>query len=309
MALFQRTFFLFELVIVGSVTFPVKEIAPGIEKPYVSWMPSKITKNEGLKTKDALKGNIIKLLAHGFHGIDITGHYYDLPLIADAITVSGIRRRNLFITSKVSASSPERLSDWIDETLALVNTGYLDLLLLGGGEGSGGCVNNCREQWKMLERYVLAGKVKAIGVSNFDKAQLIDVMDDATVPVALNQVEYNVQTHNEDTIKFCDALNITVEAASPLGGSLESEQAATEEQAVTAIANRHGVSAAQVALRWILQRGHTAVLLPKSIAGLSRDTDVWSFTLEDLEVEVLTALHEKSSLQGTRVPRRVWMEL
>jgi len=305
MACVWRTFFALELVLVGCATLPLKKIAHGVEKPYVSWIPSKVTRSDGLKTKDALQHNVMKLLSRGFYGIDITGHYYDLPLIANAISSSGIRRSSLFITSKISASSSESLGHGIDSMLSLMNTSFLDLLLLGGGQASGGCLHDCYEQWKTLEQYVNAGKVKAIGVSAFDTAQILEVMSGASIPPAVNQVEYNLLTQNDDTIKFCDAFNITVEAALPL----EMEQWASDGQAVTAIAEKHGVSSAQVALRWISQRGHTAVLLPKTITGFSRDTDVWAFTLQDDEMETLTTLHETRSRLESRPQSRHWLEL
>merc|ERR1711918_111261 len=110
---------------------------------------------------------------------------------------------------------------------------------------------SCPNTWKVLEDYVAQGKLKSIGVSNFNAKQMQKVMDVATVPIAVNQIQYNVFSHNEDTIAFCDANNITVEAYSPLNGA-HGGQSVFSDDVVLSIAKEHNVSAAQVALRWIV---------------------------------------------------------
>merc|ERR1712232_252752 len=90
--------------------------------------------------------------------------------------------------------------------------------------------------------------------------QMQRIMEAATVPIAVNQIGYNVFTHDEETIAFADANNITIEAYSPLGGGHGGKSVLADE-VVLGIAAKHGVSAAQVALRWIVQRGHVLTVL------------------------------------------------
>merc|ERR1712084_102722 len=106
--------------------------------------------------------------------------------------------------------------------------------------------------------------------------QMQNVMKKATIPIAVNQIEYNVFEHDEEIIEFCDANNITVEAYSPLSGA-KGAQSVFKDETVKAIADAHNVSAAQVALRWIVQRGHTLAVLTSNAEHQADDADLWSF--------------------------------
>merc|ERR1711957_315317 len=130
-------------------------------------------------------------------------------------------------------------------------------------------------------------------------------MAKATVPIAVNQIEYNVFSHDEEIIAFCDANNITVEAYSPLSGA-NGAQSVFADETVKSIAATHNVSAAQVALRWIVQRGHTLAVLTSNAAHQASDADLWSFELADEEMDTLTQhqnnLATQKSCSGTADP-------
>merc|ERR1711937_222220 len=98
----------------------------------------------------------------------------------------------------------------------------------------------------------------------------------------------NVFKHDEDVISFCDANGITVEAYSPLSGQ-SGAQSVFKDETVKGIAAAHNVSAAQVALRWIVQRGHTLAVLSSNPEHQANDADLWSFELADDEMDTLTA--------------------
>merc|ERR1712070_657355 len=208
--------------------------------------------------------------------------------IAQAIQESGVAREDLFITSKIPGCFAAASS--VDSDLKQLNTDYIDLMLIHSPIGGGNCANT----WKVLEDYVAQGKLKSIGVSNFNVKQMQKVMDKATVPIAVNQIEYNVFSHDEDVIAFCDANNITVEAYSPLSGAKGAQSVFTDET-VKGIADAHNVSAAQVALRWIVQRGHTLAVLSSSTEHQANDADLWSFELADDEMDTLTQ-HQHSNV-------------
>jgi diketogulonate reductase-like aldo/keto reductase len=272
----------FSLVTAATATLPTKEIAPGIAFPIVNigtWLA-------GSRKEDAHEINK-NWLAQGFRGIDTALIYNDQGDIAKAITESGIAREDLFITSKIPGCFTASAS--VDSDLKQLNTDYIDLMLIHSPIGGG----NCKNTWKVLEDYVAQGKLKSIGVSNFHAKQMQQVMDKATVPIAVNQIEYNVFSHDEDIIAFCDAHNITVEAYSPLSGQRGAQSVFTDET-VKGIAATHNVSAAQVALRWIVQRGHTLAVLSSSSEHQANDADLWSFELADDEMDTLTKLQEKS---------------
>merc|ERR1712196_646737 len=187
-------------------TMPTKEIAPGVQLPLVNigtWLA-------GSKTEDPheITKNWLEL---GFRGIDTALIYNDQDKIAAAIKESGIPREDIIITSKIPGCFNAKSS--IDSDLKQLNVDYIDLMLIHSPIGL-----SCPNTWKVLEDYVAQGKLKAIGVSNFNVKQMQQVMDKATIPIAVNQIEYNVFSHDEDIIAFCDANNITVEAYSPLSG-------------------------------------------------------------------------------------------
>jgi len=275
---------LFGALSLGSVavaTLPTKEIAPGIDFPVVNigtWLA-------GSKTEDAHE--ISKnWLAQGFRGIDTALIYNDQKDIATAIQESGISREELFITSKIPGCAAA--ASGIDSDLKQLNTDYIDLMLIHSPIGL-----SCPNTWKVLEDYVAQGKLRSIGVSNFNVKQMQKVMKKATVPIAVNQIEYNVFKHDEEIIAFCDANNITVEAYSPLSGA-KGAQSVFKDETVKGIAAAHNVSAAQVALRWIVQRGHTLAVLSSSAEHQANDADLWSFDLADGEMDTLTQHQNKA---------------
>lgn len=100
----------------------------------------------------------------------------------------------------------------------------------------------------------------------------------ASIPPAVNQIGYSIFGHNEETIKFCHENNITVEAYSPLGGA-HGGRSVFKDPTVKTIAASHNVSAAQVALKWIVQRGDVVAVLSSSKDHQANDADLWSFTL------------------------------
>jgi diketogulonate reductase-like aldo/keto reductase len=271
----------FSLVTAATATLPTKEIAPGVEFPIVNigtWLA-------GSKKEDAY--TISKnWLAQGFRGIDTALVYNDQEDIAKAIAESGIAREDLFITSKIPGCFNGASS--VDSDLQQLSMDYIDLMLIHSPLGI-----SCPNTWKTLEDYVAQGKLKSIGVSNFNAKQMQKVRDVATVPSAVNQIEYNVFSHDEDVIAFCDANNITVEAYSPLSGQ-GGAQSVFSDETVKGIAAAHNVSAAQVALRWIVQRGHTIAVLSSSTEHQANDADLWSFELTDDEMDTLTKLKDNS---------------
>jgi len=268
-----------------GANLPVKDIAPGVSMPIVSigtWTSGSTTKTEEAKEI------VGAWLAQGFRGVDTAYVYFNQKDVAVAIAESGVPREDLFITSKIPGCADAAQS--VNYDLAKLNTSYIDLLLIHAPVGLPGA---CPRTWKVLEDFVAQGKLKSIGVSNFNPVQLQKIMDVAQVPIAVNQIEYNVFKHDEDTIEFCDANNITVEAWSPLGGA-HGGQSVFKDEKILAIAKAHNVSAAQVALRWIAQRGHTLAVLTSNPEHQANDADLWSFELSDEEVDTLTQ-HQKNT--------------
>jgi len=257
----------------GKVNIPTKEIAPGVQMPIVNigtWT------SDGSKTKENASAIVGNWVGQGGRGIDTALVYFDQAKVAKAIVDAGLSRKDVFITTKIPGCA--NAQSGIDSDLNQLNTDYLDLLLIHSHIGL-----SCAGTWKVLEENVKNGKLKSIGVSNFNKRNLQGILKGATIKPAVNQISYSVFDHDEDTIAFCRANNITVEAYSPLG-SQWSGKSVFKDPTVTSIAKAHNVSQAQVALKWIVQRGDALAVLSSNPEHQANDADLWSFTLSDDEM-------------------------
>jgi len=134
--------------------------------------------------------------------------------------------------------------------------------------------------------------VKAIGLSDYSSDNIEETMANATLPIALHQVEWNPFHHDDEMLSLCKKHSIQLQAWSPLGGSAGSP---LSDPTVEAIAKVHGVSTAQVTLKWSLQRGVAVVTGTDNPAHMKSDLDLWSFTLTEDEVAKISALQKPPS--------------
>merc|ERR1712032_1602766 len=190
----------------------------------------------------------------------------DQGKVAKAIADSGVSRNDVFITTKIPGCGAAQAS--IDRDLKDLNTSYIDLLLIHEHVGF-----SCSATWKVLENNVRNGKLKSIGISNFNAKNIQDIMRGAHIKPAVNQIEYNVFAHDENVIAACRSHNITVEAYSPLAPPY-SKKSVLNETTVTSIAKAHNVSAFQVALKWIVQRGDVLTVLSSNTKHQAFGVDI-----------------------------------
>lgn len=265
----------------GNVSVPVVEIAPGVRMPALSIGAG------GLESQ-AADAIVTAWLGLGGRGIDDAWIYRNQDAVRQAIARSGVPREALFITSKIPGClDAER---YIKEDLQQLGLDYIDLLLIHFPRPATACV----EAWKVLEDYHARGVLKAIGVSNFKVPDLEAVLGMAKVVPAVNQVRHNVLEHDDETLALCAKHNITVEAYSPLGRGGHSGDI-SGNAVIKAIAARHGVSAYQVALRWILQHGHILTFQSSSAAHQASDADIFGFSLSDEDMSALDRLQNSTA--------------
>jgi len=223
-------------------------------------------------------------------GIDTAWIYGDQAEIAKTIQQHGVARKDLFITSKLleCISGAFGAKRYIEADLKRLNTTFIDLMLIHAPVG------DCAKTWSVMEEYHSRGILRAIGVSNFKRKNLEGLIKSAKVMPAVNQIVYNVFSHDEDAIRYCRDKNITVEAYSPLGSwvHLKSGQSIFSDPTVKSIAASHNVSTAQVALKWIVQRGDILTVLSSNKAHQANDADLFSpdFRLSDSEMKDLDQL-------------------
>jgi len=262
-------------LVAGSLQVPTTEVAKGVHMPVLS------IGTGGLEISDA--ATIVKnWLDLGGRGIDTAWIYRDQKEVAKAIVEAGVPRQDLFITSKIPGCLGVKAM--VESDLAQLDTDYIDLLLIHFPQGG-----NCSVAWGILEDLHFEGKLKAIGVSNFQEKDLQAILTTARVTPAVNQIQLNVLEHDDKTIAFSKQHNITVEAYSPLGRAGHSGDI-PDNEVVQALAQQHNVSTYQVAMRWIIQHGHVITFQSTSQAHQKADADIFSFELSEEEMARLDGL-------------------
>ncbi|WP_433675669.1 aldo/keto reductase [Microbacterium gorillae] len=220
-------------------------------------------------------------LQAGYRSIDTAAIYGNEAGVGRAIAESGLARDDLFLTSKVwnSDHGYDATLRAYDVTLEKLGVDALDLYLIHWPAPGRDLY---RDTWRALERIYADGRVRAIGVSNFEPAHLDRLLADAEVVPAVNQVELHPSFQNRAVVAANAAHGIATEAWSPLA-----QGAALGSEPVLAAAAAHGVTPAQVVLRWHLQQGR--IIIPKSVtpSRIAENLDVFGF---DLTADELTAI-------------------
>ena len=218
----------------------------------------------------------------GYRHIDTATIYRNEEGVGRAIAASGIPRSQLFITTKLwnSDQGYESALAAIDANLTRLGLGYVDLYLVHWPKPE-----HTQETWRAMEEIQASGKARAIGVSNFLPDHLDQLLEHATVPPSINQIEFHPHLQSPDLVDYCLGHDIVIEAWSPLkAGHI------IDDDELAAIAVAHGVSVAQVVLRWVLQRGIVAI--PKSVtpSRIASNADLYGFELSDSEVARINAM-------------------
>ncbi|HEY1699632.1 MAG TPA: aldo/keto reductase [Trebonia sp.] len=221
----------------------------------------------------------------GYRSIDTASLYRNERGVGAAVKASGIPRDELFITSKVwnDAQGQEKTARSFDESLERLGLDYLDLFLIHWPVPS---QDLYVETWQALAELRGDGRVKSIGVSNFEPAHLDRLTAETGVVPAVNQVELHPYLTQQAVREYGAANGIVTESWSPLakGGDLLSEPVLEQ------IAKRHGKTPAQVVIRWHLQLG--CVVIPKTVtpSRARENFDVFGFDLTEADLNAISAL-------------------
>jgi len=278
---------LLPMIALGAVNIPTKEVAPGVNMPVLSIG----TWTQGTKEDVGL---IVKnWLNNGARGIDGAWGYFNQAAVAKAITDAGVDRKDVFITSKIPSCMGKDLAKiFVEQCFKQFNTSYLDLMLIHSDFGPG-----CAGTWEALEEFTTKGSLKAIGVSNWNQKDLETLSKTAKVTPAVNQIEWNLFSHDDDTAAYCDGHGITIEAYSPfeMTGHFGKNSSIWTDPTVTGIAQTHNVSNAQVALKWMIQQGRVATFMSSNTQHQANDADLNGFKLSESELKILGNLKNKTS--------------
>lgn len=239
---------------------------------------------------DVCVSSVLSAIEAGYRHIDTAQGYGNEESVGLAVKKSGIDRKELFITSKLTNSEHgyERTLAAFEETMKKLDMDYLDLYLIHWPnpiafrdhwqEANAGT-------WKAFEELYKAGRIRAIGISNFRPHHIEELMKTATVAPMVNQIRLCPGETQDEVVDYCRSHNIQLEAYSPLGvGKI------FEVPEMKALAEKYGKSIAQICIRWSLQRGYLP--LPKSVtpSRIKENTQVFDFELEASDVQLIADL-------------------
>lgn len=250
----------------------------GVKMPWLGFGVFKV--KDGEEVVEAVKTAI----QAGYRSIDTAKAYNNEAGVAQGIRESGIAREDLFITTKVwnGDQGYESTLAAFEASMERLELEYLDLYLIHWP-----VKGKYKDTWRALEKLHKEGRIRAIGVSNFQIHHLEDLMTDATIKPAVNQVELHPLLIQTELREYCSKHQIQIEAWSPLGqGHL------LEHPLLLEIAAKYSKSPAQVILRWDLQNG--IVTIPKSVTPqrIRDNADLYDFELTTEEIERINQLNE-----------------
>ena len=254
----------------------------GIEMPQIGYGVYQVSPDECERcVSDALKT--------GYRMIDTAQAYHNEEGVGRAVKNSGINRSDIFIVSKVWISNYgyEKAKASIDDSLRKLQTDYIDLMLLHQP------FCDRYGAYRALEDAYREGKLRAIGVSNFYPDHFIDLDSNVDIVPAVNQVETHVFNQQTETQKIMEEFGTHIMSWGPLA---EGRNNLFSNETLTKTGNSHGKSVAQIALRWLIQRG--VIIIPKSvhIERMKQNLDIFNFELSDEEMAEIATLDTGKSL-------------
>jgi 2,5-diketo-D-gluconate reductase A len=245
---------------------------------------------------------VIDAIESGYRLIDTAASYLNEESVGKGVRNSGIDRKDLFITSKlwVQHAGYERTREAIDQSLKRLQLDYLDLYLIHQPFG------DVHGAWRAMEEACRDGKLRAIGLSNFQPDRLMDIMAFNEVKPAVNQIEVNPFHQQDDSTSFMAANGVQAEAWAPFA---EGRNNLFQNEALAAIAAKHGKSIGQVVLRWLIQRNIVALAKTVRRERMAENLDVFDFALDAADMAGIAKLETgTSSFFSHRDPEMVrWM--
>ena len=221
----------------------------------------------------------------GYRLFDTAQMYKNEDALGDAIKGNNISRDDIFIVSKVDNCNQwyENTLKSFDESLSRLKTDYLDSFLI---HWPGQNNERMLSTWQAMEKLYSDGKVKSIGVCNFEVSQLEYLLSHCTVKPMINQIEHTPLSHNENLLSLCRDNSIAVMAWAPLlRGNFNNKT-------ILDIADKHSKSPAQILLRWNIQQGIIPIPKSKNPTRLAENISVFDFELDDNDMQALNSMNQ-----------------
>lgn len=256
-------------------------LSNGVKMPILGYGVYQVTKEECERcVQDALEV--------GYRSIDTAQSYFNETETGNGIKKSGVPREEIFLTTKVWVEhyGYEEAKKSVLDSMEKLQTDYIDLVLLHQP------FNDYYGAYRALEDLYEAGKLRAIGVSNFYPDRLVDLASFTKIPPMVNQVETHVFNQQMEANAWMKKYNVAHEAWAPFA---EGRQDTFTNAVLTGIGEKYGKTTAQVMLRWNIQRG--VIVLPKSThkERMEENFNVFDFTLSEEDMAVIASLDTKTS--------------
>lgn len=244
-----------------------------------------------LLSPDEAEASVRSALEGGCRLIDTANAYVNEKAVGRAMHKSGVPRGDIFLETKLWPSFYEQ-DDAVDKTLARLDTDYIDLLLIHQPAG------NYAAGYKQMEKAYQEGKVKAIGLSNFNEAQIREILSICEVKPAVLQTEVHPYSQEKTLKSFLASEGIIIQAWYPLG---HGDKALLEEPVFAQLGKKYGKSPAQIILRWHIQGGNIVIPGSKNPSHIRDNFDLFDFALTAEEMAQIAAM-DRSKRYYTSTP-------
>ena len=258
------------------------KLVNGVEMPLLGYGVFRVNPEECERcVSDALKV--------GYRLIDTAQAYGNEEGVGRAWRKSGIARKDLFLVTKIwiSNSGEEKAAASIAESLRKLDTDYVDLLLIHQAYG------DVFGTWRAMEKAYKEGKVRAIGVSNFQAGRFFDFAHFVDVKPMVNQLQCNVMAQQNDIQPILQETNTKTMSWGPLGG--QGVDGIVKSELLASIGQEYGKSAAQVALRWLTQRGIVAIPKSSHIERMQQNFDIFDFSLTKEDMDKIATMNQSDA--------------
>ena len=249
-----------------------------------------------LLSPDEAEASVLAALEDGYRLIDTANAYVNEKAVGRAMKKSGLKREEIFLETKLWPSFYEQ-EDAVEKTLQRLDTDYIDLLLIHQPAG------NYVAGYRQMEKAYKEGKVKAIGLSNFNQGQIEEILGLCQVKPAVLQTEVHPYFQEQELKKFLSKEGMVIQAWYPLG---HGDKALLEEPLFTELAKKYGKTNAQIILRWHIQDGNIVIPGSKNPAHIQDNFDLFDFSLTEEEMAKIAAL-DKNTRYYTSTPEMLEM--
>ena len=236
-----------------------------------------------LLTPDEAEASVLSALQCGYRLIDTANAYVNEKAVGRGMKRSGLKREDIFLETKIWPAFYEQ-ADAVEKTLERLDTDYIDLLLIHQPAG------NYVAGYRQMEKAYKEGKIRAIGLSNFNEAQIREILGICEVRPTVLQTEVHPYSQEKALKQYLDGEGIVIQAWYPLG---HGDKTLIQEPLFAELGKKYGKTSAQIILRWHIQDGNIVIPGSKNPAHIRDNFDLFDFSLSDAEMAEIAKLDKQ----------------